>query len=153
MTTTALSTLLERAEADRDLVQNALRRIEDQQRRLQQQAEQLGGYRGEYQQRWTAQFARGSTTEIVHCYRSFMTRLDEAVDQQSAQTAQAAAQVERLRQQLVAAELRVASVKKLLERRQLEQRRVLAQREQRQTDEQAQRPRQPPPGHTEPMPL
>lgn len=150
---TALATLLERAEADRDLVQSALRRVEDQLRHLQQQAQQLGGYRGEYQQRWTAQFARGSTTEIVQCYRSFMTRLDEAVDQQAAQAAQAAAHAERLRQQLVAAEMRVASVKKLVERRQLEQRRVLAQREQRQADEQAQRMRQPQPGRTEPMPL
>lgn len=149
----ALATVLERAEADRDLVQTALRRVEDQLRHLQRQADQLGGYRGEYQQRWTAQFARGSTTEIVHCYRSFMTRLDEAVDQQRAQATQAQAQAERLRQQLVAAETRVASVRKLIERRELEHRRVLAQREQRQADEQAQRMRRPQPGSTEPMPL
>ena len=74
-------------------------------------AEQLADYRGEYLQRWNEQFGRGGFIEIVHCYQSFVQRLDEAVAQQhrqiEAHRAPAGAQ---LRQALVAAELRAASV-------------------------------------------
>jgi len=150
--TTALATLLERAEAERDLLHAALRRAEDHLGRLRTQAEQLAGYRGEYRQRWSAQFARGGAPEIVQCYRSFMVRLDDALVQQQAQADHAAAQTEQLRGRLVAAELRVASVRKLVERRKAEQRRVQAMHDQRQADEYAQRARQPA-GNTQPMPL
>ena len=138
MTTSALATLLQHAEAERDQALAALRRAEDQWRRLHTQAEQLVDYRGEYQQRWSAQFARRGQAEIVACYRSFNDRLDEAIVQQRAHSTAAHAQCERLRATLAAVELRVASVKKLIERRQAEQRRVQAMREQRQTDETAQ---------------
>ena len=150
MTTTALGTVLEHATADRDTALGAVRRDEDQGRRLQAQAEQLLNYRGEYQQRWSAQFSRRGTPEIVQCYRSFMDRLDEAMVQQRAQVTAANAQCERLRAVLAAAEMRVASVKKLIERRHGEQRRVQVMREQRQTDEHAQRIRW---HQTKPVPL
>jgi flagellar FliJ protein len=134
----ALNTLLARAEAERDQLMAAFRRAEEQARRVQAQAEQLQSYRGDYQARWSGQFSRGGAIEIVHCYRSFMQRLDEALAQQQRQVDVTQAQCRRLRQALLAAETRVASVRKLQERRQAETRLALDRREQRQTDETAQ---------------
>jgi flagellar FliJ protein len=138
MTKTALHTVLERAEAERDLALAALRRAEEQARRAQAQAEQLLSYRGETQQRWSSQFGRRGEIEIVQCYRSFMTRLDEAIGQQNGQAAATGTHCERLRERLAAAEVRVASVRKLIERRLAEHGRALARHEQRQSDEAAQ---------------
>ena len=139
---TALNTVLEQAEAERNQAQLALRRAEEQTARLQAQADQLTLYRAEYQQRWAGQFSRQSAIEIVHCYQSFMQRLDEAMSQQAQQAEAARQQTVRLRELLLAAELRVASVRKLIERRQLETRRNEQRREQCQSDEQAQHLRQ-----------
>jgi flagellar FliJ protein len=134
---TALKTVLEQAEAERNQAQLALRQAEEQYARLQAQADQLTQYRAEYQQRWAGQFSRQGAIEIVQCYQSFMQRLDEAMLQQGQQAEAARQQSLRLRDQLLAAEVRVASVRKLIERRQLEARRNEQRREQRQSDEQA----------------
>lgn len=138
MSTTSLATVLEQAEAERDLARSALQRAEEQARRAKAQAEQLLRYRGEYQQRWTTQFSREGAAEIVHCYQNFMGRLEDAVTQQHQQADVAHAHLDALRSRLAAAELRVASVKKLIQRRQAEAMKVLARRDQRQTDETAQ---------------
>lgn len=135
---TALNTVLEQAEAERNQAQLALRRAEEHTTRLQAQADQLTQYRAEYQQRWSGQFSRQGAIEIVQCYQSFMQRLDEAMAQQAQQAEAARLQASRLRELLLAAELRVASVRKLIERRQQEARRHEQRREQRLSDEQAQ---------------
>lgn len=134
----SLLLLLERATQERDRLAGELRRAEAQTLRARQQGEQLAGYRSEYRQRWSTQFGQGSAVEIVHCYHSFMQRLDEAMAQQQQQVDAAASQEATLRQALLQAELRAASVRKLIERRQAEQRHRQARREQRQTDETAQ---------------
>ena len=139
MSTTALTTLLEQATSERDQILAALQRAELHARRLQAQAEQLNGYRGEYRQRWQQQFSREGQAEIVQCYHGFMGRLEDVLGQQQAQVNAAAANGARLRQSLAAAELRVASVKKLIERRQAELHKQHERREQRHNDEMAQR--------------
>lgn len=136
--TQSLNTVLQHAEKERDQAQAALRRAEEHARRAQAQAEQLQGYRADYQRRWTQQFSRQGTMDIVQCYQSFTQRLDEALTQQTTLATHAGATAERLRQALLAAETRVASVRKLIERRQAEQRLAHDRREQRQTDETAQ---------------
>jgi flagellar protein FliJ len=133
-----LLTVLKQAEGERDQAVAALRRAEAQARRVQEQADQLHSYRADYQQRWTTQFSQRGTMDIVQCYQSFMQRLDEALAQQTQAAESADATVLRLRQQALAAETRVASVRKLMERRQAEQRRADDRREQRQTDDTAQ---------------
>jgi len=134
----ALNTLLQHVEGERDQAQAALRRAEEQARRVRTQAEQLQQYRADYQKRWTGEFSRQGTMDIVQCYQSFMQRLDEALLQQTQQAEAAEAMVQRLRQVLLAAETRVASVRKLMQRRQAEQRLAHDRRDQRQTDETAQ---------------
>ena len=134
----ALNLLLDRATQERDRLAGELRRGEEVVLRARRQGEQLDGYRGEYTQRWSAQFGRGGAIEIVHCYQSFMQRLDEALAQQQRHIDAAERGVTAVRQALLQAELRVASVKKLIERRQAEQARQQERRDQRQTDETAQ---------------
>lgn len=134
----ALNLLLERATQERDRLAGELRRGEEVLQRARVQGEQLVSYRAEYLQRWNTQFGRGGAIEIVHCYQSFMQRLDEATEQQQRHIDAAEAGVAAVRTALVQAEVRVASVKKLIERRQAEQRRAHERRDQRQTDETAQ---------------
>lgn len=134
----ALNLLLERATQERDRLAGELRRGEEVVQRARRQGQQLGDYRGEYLQRWSAQFGRGGAIEIVHCYQSFMQRLEEALAQQQRQIEAAERGVAAVRQALLQAEVRVASVKKLIERRQAEMARRQERRDQRQTDETAQ---------------
>jgi flagellar FliJ protein len=135
---TALNTLLEHSQRERDLALAAVLRAEEQSQRLAIQAQQLDAYRTEYRQRWARQFSRQGAIEIVHCYQSFMERLDEALAQQRQQAEAALAQVLRLGERLQAAEMRMASVRKLIERREAEQRQLQSRRDQRQSDESAQ---------------
>ena len=133
-----LQLLLDRATQERDRLAGELRRGEEVALRARRQGEQLAAYRGEYLQRWSGQFGRGGAIELVHCYQSFMQRLDEALDQQQRQIDAAERAVAGVRQALVQAEVRVASVKKLIERRQADLQRAHERRDQRQTDETAQ---------------
>lgn len=138
MSLDALRTLLERCESERDQIAAALARAQDGARRAELQAQQLAAYRGEYGQRWQTRFTQGSAIEIVHCYGQFMGRLDDVIGQSHLQLDTARSQADRLRERLVAAELRVASTRKLIERREAERQRIEDRRDQRRTDETAQ---------------
>lgn len=104
-----------------------------------QQAEQLFAYRRDYEQRWQTQFRTSGAIEVVHCYQGFMQRLGSALEQQSRATQQAALALERAQQALVAHELELASVRKLIERRVDEHRRLGERLDQKRSDEQAMR--------------
>jgi flagellar protein FliJ len=135
----SLLVLLQREQQKRDQAQSALHQANDAARRAREQHAQLLAYRAEYEGRWSAQFHQGGTIEILACYRSFMLRLDQAVAMQARQAELATAQLEPLRRALLECERRVASVRKLLDRRLAERAQAGRQLEQKQTDEQAQR--------------
>jgi flagellar FliJ protein len=136
----SLQVLLEHEQRLRDQALAVLRQAQARLAQAQAQAEQLGSYRGEYQQRWSAQFSRGGTdTALLGCYQSFAERLHQAVDQQQQVRQLAHTQVERARQALQAQELRVAAVGKLIERRQAQARQAEARRDQKRNDEAASR--------------
>ncbi|HEY4065274.1 MAG TPA: flagellar export protein FliJ [Burkholderiaceae bacterium] len=103
------------------------------------QATQLHGYRRDYEQRWSTQFRQECQIEILRSYHSFAQRLAQAVEQQDSAAEFAAQQIEAGVIALREAELRCASVRKLIERRTHEQRQGEERREQKQTDEQAAR--------------
>jgi flagellar FliJ protein len=128
--------LLEREEAERDQALLRLQHAEDEARRAQSQAETLLAYREEYRQRWSAQFARGGSMPVVQCYQGFMARLEQAIVQQQRQVDAAQQRADQCRAALAAQQLRVASVRKLVERRQRDQQQ---RREQKTTDETAAR--------------
>jgi flagellar FliJ protein len=137
----SLQVLLQREQQQCDAAQTALRRADDGARRAREQRDQLLGYRGEYQARWTAQFHQGGTMDILMHYRSFMQRLDQAVALQMRQAELCDLQLAEARRELLDCERRAASVRKLIERRLAELAQVGRQREQKATDEQAQRMR------------
>jgi flagellar FliJ protein len=137
----SLQLLMQREQQHCDRAQSALQRADEGARRAREQCEQLLAYRGEYEARWSAQFHQGGTMDILMCYRSFMQRLDQAVALQKRQAELAERQRAQARQMLMECEQRLASVRKLLERRIAELARLGRQREQKQTDEQAQRMR------------
>ena len=148
-----LMTLLGQAESERDAAQAQHLKAQTAHQSAQAQAEQLLTYRREYEQRWSAQFCREGRIELVHCYQSFMERLTLAMDQQ-ARIAQHAAQLaERAMLALREAEMRCASVRKLIERRVVEQRVAADRRDQKQTDESATRAAWRRIGSTRPAPL
>ncbi len=130
-----LTVLLGRNESQRDTAIAEHQRTVAQSQAASAQAEQLRTYRREYEQRWNAQFAVVGQIELVRCYHGFMERLTQAVEHQLRVEAHAAAQVERALGLLREAELRCASVRKLIERRSLEQRLAGERRDQKQSDE------------------
>jgi len=131
--------LLEHEEAERDQALLRLQQAEDEDRRARSQAEMLLAYRDEYRQRWSAQFARGGSMPVVQCYQGFMARLEQAIAQQQRQVDATRQRVEQCRAALVAQQRRVASVRKLLERRERELQQRAARREQKANDETAAR--------------
>lgn len=134
-----LTTLLEQAEADRNRALAAFNQARGRSDAARTQAAQLEAYRLDYQQRWSAQFARGAGLDIVRCYQGFADRLETAIAQQGHAVTQAQAAQARAGDTLTAHELRVASVRKLIDRRQQAQRQAQAQREQKADDEHAMR--------------
>ncbi|ALV06208.1 flagellar export protein FliJ [Roseateles depolymerans] len=135
----ALTVLLERAEAERD---EALRFLQDAERRAQAarlQHDQLSQYRSDYQSRWKQEFAQRTTIQILGCYQNFGGRLDQAIGQQAGVADFADQRLDAARRVLQERELRVASVRKLIERRRAEALRTEMRQEQRATDEQAAR--------------
>ena len=100
---------------------------------------QLLEYRRDYQQRWSSQFAKGGTMEIINCYHGFVGRLAMAIEQQDQVTRRAQAQLEAVSQHLREKEIRVASIGKLIARRLAEAQHSAAKRDQKATDEMASR--------------
>jgi flagellar FliJ protein len=134
-----LAILLERATGQRDEAQGALQDLLKRAERARAQHGQLTQYLGEYQQRWSQQFAQVGTMDIVSCYQNFRGRLDEAIDSQGHVATHADQRVARARESLVELETRVAAITKLLERRRLEFSRAQERQDQKATDEQAAR--------------
>ncbi|MDN3919768.1 flagellar export protein FliJ [Roseateles violae] len=134
-----LGVLLERAEAQRDEAQRQLLDVQQRAAAARNQHAQLNQYRGDYQQRWSQQFARQATMDIVGCYKSFGDRLDQAIDSQGHVAQHAEQRVERARENLRELEMRVAAIRKLIERRSLEAQRKAQRQEQKAVDEQAAR--------------
>jgi len=135
----SLQSVLQHAESERDAAATTLRQAEAAAARSDAQASQLSQYRGDYRQRWSAQFALGGTASLLHCHHGFGQRLDQAIAQQQLHCASAAQRVAQARGVLQAREQRVAAVRKLIERRLAGLRQQADRREQKQTDEAAQR--------------
>jgi flagellar protein FliJ len=134
-----LRTLLEREQKRRDeqmaAVRNAVANAETQ----QQQADSLTVYRSEYCQKWSAQFQQAAQMEILRSYHGFLSRLDQAITQQKSVVEHAHRMVAAQRQRLVEREIRVATVERLIKRREAVLAKVADRRDQKNLDELAQR--------------
>jgi flagellar protein FliJ len=134
-----LKMLLEREQKRRDeqmaQVRNAVANAESQ----QQQADGLTTYRSEYCQKWSAQFQKAAQMEILRSYHGFLSRLDQAISQQQSVIEHAQRMVEIQRQRLIEREIRVATVERLIKRREALLAKVADRRDQKNLDELAQR--------------
>jgi flagellar FliJ protein len=113
----ALALLLAQAERERNEALAEQFRAEAARRAAATQAEQLVAYRRDYERRWSAEFSRDGKIELVRCYQGFMQRMTQAVEQQEKIAVHAAMQAERAEAIVRGHELRVAGLRKLLERR------------------------------------
>ena len=134
-----LKTLLEREQKRRDEQKAQLGAAVANAEAQQQQADGLGGYRTEYCQKWSAQFQRAASIEILRSYHGFLSRLDQAITQQQAVVEHAQRMVQAHRQRLVEREIRVATVERLIQRREAMLAKVADRRDQKNLDEMAQR--------------
>lgn len=115
--TQALQTLMDVASRERDQAAALLAQAEQALQAQHQQWDQLQAYRADYAQRHPATQGRAAPIDTLRGHQAFMQRLDQALNHQQRvlQAAQGEAQLRR--QQLLQCELRLASVRKLLERR------------------------------------
>lgn len=137
----SLLTLQDKERNTRDQARVALHDCRQVADRAQAQADELQQYRSDYLQRWSTQFRQQGGIELMQCYQGFVLKLDQAIAQQGAAVQHALLRVETAMAHLAECELRLASVGKLIERRQAEAQRVAQYREQRASDEAAQRRR------------
>ena len=135
----ALFQLLDHERRARDEALQALSHAEGTAGQADAQAQQLHAYRSDYVERWSVRFREPGSVALMQCYQGFMQRLDQAIVQQRHAQTQAKLRLDQALGVLVDNQRRVASVEKLIERRQQQEQRQLARREQLRTDEVAQR--------------
>ncbi len=134
-----LQTLLEREQKRRDEAMAAVRAAVHNAEAQQLQADDLTTYRSDYCQKWSAQFQQAAQIEILRSYHGFLGRLEQAITQQQSVVAHAQRGVESARQRLIEREIRVATVERLIKRRQALLAKIEDRRDQKNLDELAQR--------------
>jgi flagellar FliJ protein len=134
-----LQTLLEREHKRRDEAMATVRAAVQNAEAQQRQADDLTTYRSDYCQKWSMQFQQAAQIEILRSYHGFLARLDQAITQQQSVAAHAQRGVESTRQRLIEREIRVATVERLIKRRQALLAKIEDRRDQKNLDELAQR--------------
>lgn len=133
----AFQVAVELAERRRDAARQALKAMQDAHQAAQAQLDQLAGYAAETQGRWGMRAGAAVQPEVMHHHYHFMGRLDHAIGLQTGVVRGQDVRVDKARQALLEAELRLASLRKVLERRRAELALQQQRREQKQTDERA----------------
>lgn len=134
-----LHTLLKREQDRRDVALTEWRESQRAAELARQQADSLLAYRGEYRERWAAQFARSAPIEIIKYYQGFVDRLEQAIAAQAHSARMAADRQEAARERLKMREIKVATVRKLIERRLHAAELAMQRRDQKISDEASQR--------------
>jgi flagellar protein FliJ len=133
----SLQVLMAHSKSQRD---DGLLQVQKAQAHLRQQelqAEQLRVYRAEYQERHPALNGRSSSIDMLRHHQSFMDRLDQAIQQQQQQVQAAQTRLTTRQNEQLALEMRVASVRKLMQRREHAQQQISDRKDQHSTDEMA----------------
>lgn len=132
-----LALAIEVAERKRDQASQALGQAVQRLLAAQQQGEQLQTYAHETEQRWASQAQVAAVPELMHHHYQFMARLDQAIAMQQRAVADQQRWVDQARQVMLAAELRVATLRQAARHKQAAIDLVQRRREQRQMDEMA----------------
>jgi flagellar FliJ protein len=133
----ALMIAIEMAVRKRDEARQALRERQRACDAAKSQMEQLDNYASEMQQRWGASEGAAMKPEVMFHHRQFMERLQHAIDLQTKVVADQAIRLEASQKGLMAAELRLSSLNKVVETRRRDIALAQMRREQKQTDERA----------------
>ena len=133
----AQSVAVEMATRQRDEARRVLQHAQGAQRAAQDQLQVLQGYAQETENRWGMRAQATVAPEVMFHHYHFMGRLDHAAGLQSGVVDDHAQRVALAQQQLRDAEVRLASLRKLLEKRQMEALQAQARRDQKMTDERA----------------
>lgn len=133
----ALSVAVEMATRQRDEARRVLQHAQGAQRAAQDQLQVLQGYAQETENRWGMRAQATVAPEVMFHHYHFMGRLGHAAGLQSGVVDDHAQRVALAQQQLRDAEVRLASLRKLLEKRQMEALQAQARRDQKMTDERA----------------
>ena len=133
----ALSVAVDLAERKRDEARRALQDALRAQQAARDQMEQLKGYAQETQNRWGMRANAHVQPEVMYHHYQFIGKLEHAIGLQSGVVQEQARRVEQARQALLQAELRLTSLRKVVERKQHEMAIAQMRREQKQTDERA----------------
>lgn len=133
----ALQVAVELAERQRDGARQLLRDARATQAAADEQMAQLQAYANETDARWGMHAGARVAPEVMFHHRHFMGRLEHAMGMQSNVLADHGQRVASAEAALLAAELRVATLNKLVAKRQHEAAAAQTRREQKQTDEQA----------------
>lgn len=131
--------LLEHAQEQRDQALAGRQQADAQLLQGRQQKSQLDDYQRDCETRWRNEFRQGVAVPLLQCYHGFVERLDGAVQMQQQQVLRLQRDCESAAAALMAAELKLASVRKLLERRQKALAHQAERAEQKQMDEMAAR--------------
>jgi flagellar FliJ protein len=133
----ALSVAVDMALRQRDDARRVLQDKRGARQSAQAQMDQLQGYAQETQNRWGVRANASLAPEVMFHHYQFMDRLNHAMGLQTSVVLDHAGRVEAAQQALLAAELRLTSLKKLMEKRLKEAEQAQMRREQKQTDERA----------------
>lgn len=133
----ALQVAIEVASRKRDEARRALQDALAAQQAACAQLDQLEGYARETEARWGMRADTAVQPEVMFHHYQFMDRLAQAAGIQAGVVGDHAQRVDSARRSLLDAELRLASLAKLLQRRRQEARRQQMRAEQKQTDERA----------------
>lgn len=134
-TLNGLQVALDLATRRRDDAGQALAQVLRRFEHAQMQMNQLRSYAADTAARWSVAAQPSATPEIVGHGYQFMERLDQTIEMQQGAIAEVQRQCEAARQVLLEAEIRMAGLNRLLDKRRAELARVQQQREQRQSDE------------------
>ncbi|RYF07260.1 MAG: flagellar export protein FliJ [Comamonadaceae bacterium] len=133
----AFQVAVEMAERKRDQARQALQDAHNARHAAQQQLDQIESYAQETQNRWGLRADATVKPEVMYHHYQFMDRLAHASGLQSGVVGDQAGRVDAAAHALLQAELRVTSLKKVVEKRRREMEQLQSRRDQKQTDERA----------------
>lgn len=133
----ALRIAIDMAERERDAARQGLQGALSAQQAAQAQLDQLQSYAQETETRWGPRADARLQPQVLQHHYQFMGRLQHAAGLQTQVLQNHAARVQQAQDQLLKAEQRLLSLRKLLSNKEREQQQLQVRREQKQTDERA----------------
>lgn len=133
----SLAVAVEVASRKRDNARQVLQDVLAAQQAARAQLDQLEDYARETQARWGMKADTAMKPEVMCHHYQFMDRLGHAAGVQTGVVGEHANRVELARRSLLEAELRLASLRKVMDKRRHDQEQAEMRRDQKQTDERA----------------